>query len=123
MLCRKIGTPKQISSRRDMFDISELLENQVRKGSGDNQITGSEHNVMMWSLIFRVILGHTQVSALQQGKTFLNLCDSFESSPAGSNQIKVIIRERLPRHVNRSRKDASSPYTKHSKRKSNIFNA
>lgn len=54
-----------------------------------------------------MILGHTQVSALQQGKTLLNLCDSFESSPAGSNQIKVLIRERLPWHVNRSRKDAS----------------
>lgn len=67
-----------------MFDISELLENQVRKGSGDNQMTarnrregfwldGSDHNVIMWSLIFRVFLGLTQVSALQQGKTFIYL--------------------------------------------------
>nr|XP_034322924.1 uncharacterized protein LOC117688743 [Crassostrea gigas] len=89
-MCRKIGTPQQVASRRDIVDIRELLGNQrdVRRSmwSGSMRegfrLHDSDLDTMFWHTNYRVIWEFSQSEYYNIHRQILILCDSSES-PAG----------------------------------------
>eukprot|EP00105_Crassostrea_gigas_P027609 XP_011448995.1 PREDICTED: uncharacterized protein LOC105343365 [Crassostrea gigas] len=89
-MCHKIGTPQQVTARRDIVDIEELLENQHGVGrimwSGSMRegfrFHDSDMDTMIWSTNIRVIWDFSQSEFYNTHRQVLILCDSSES-PAG----------------------------------------
>ena len=91
-LCLKIGTPQQIAIRRDVVDITELLEHkvpktcqQVRMKSGSDRegfrLDGSDVDIMYWINDHLVFWNLSQAMLYNTHRHKLILCDSSESPP------------------------------------------
>nr|XP_034326915.1 uncharacterized protein LOC117689505 [Crassostrea gigas]XP_034326916.1 uncharacterized protein LOC117689505 [Crassostrea gigas] len=89
-MCIKIGTPQQVASRRDIWDIRELLRNQhgversMRSGSRREgfRFHDSDVDTMYWQTNHRVIWDFSQSEYYNIQRQVMILCDSSES-PAG----------------------------------------
>nr|XP_011448995.2 uncharacterized protein LOC105343365 [Crassostrea gigas] len=91
-MCRGIGTPQEVASRRDIVDIRELLSNQLdRVGwrlmtSGSRRegfrLNGSDIDTMIWPTNIQVIWDFSQSEFYNTHRQTLILCDNSES-PAG----------------------------------------
>ncbi|XP_052699192.1 uncharacterized protein LOC128176718 [Crassostrea angulata] len=89
-MCIKIGTPQQVTARRDIVDMVELLGNQ--RGEGRSMDSGSDRegfrlhdsdiDTMFWPTNYRVIWDFSQSEYYNIHTRTLILCDSSES-PAG----------------------------------------
>ena len=91
-LCLKIGTPQQVSIRRDLVDITELLEHKVARTdeyvamtSGSDRegfrLEGSDVDSMHWPNNHRVLWDFSQATMYNTQRHSLILCDSSESPP------------------------------------------
>lgn len=91
-LCLKIGTSKQVASRRDMMDISEKLEHNVLLYNQPKQmisgsmrdgfrLDGTDIDIMFWPGNHRVIWDFSQFQFYNTQEVVLILCDNFESPP------------------------------------------
>lgn len=91
-MCLEIGTPEQVTSRRDIVDIEVFLKNQVRKCDGFQRMdSGSERegfrlqesdiDIMFWPLDYRVIWEFSQSKYFNVNKQFLFLADCSKSPP------------------------------------------
>ncbi|XP_052702565.1 uncharacterized protein LOC128179105 [Crassostrea angulata] len=89
-MCIKIGTPQQVASRRDIWDIRELLRNQhgvqrsMRSGSRREgfRLPDSDVDTMYWQTNHRVIWDFSQSEFYNIHRQAMILCDNSES-PAG----------------------------------------
>ena len=91
-LCLKIGTPQQVSFRRETADVKEFFENQItridhsvtRKGGSQRegfQLEDSDEDYLIWSDDQRVFWDFPQMIGYSIRRTALILCDSSESPP------------------------------------------
>ncbi|XP_065944011.1 uncharacterized protein [Magallana gigas] len=88
-MCHKIGTPQQVTARRDIVDIMDLLDNQnnlvksMRTGSDREgfRLRGSDMDTMYWHTDHRVIWDFSQSEFYNTHRQILILCDSSESPP------------------------------------------
>ena len=91
-LCLKIGTPQQVAIRRDVVDITELLEHKVarteeyvtmRSGSDREgfRLEGSDVDYMYWPNDHRVLWDFSQATMYNTQRHALILCDISESPP------------------------------------------
>ena len=91
-LCCKIGTPQQVAIRRDVVDITEILEQtvtgteqDVRMVSGSRRegfrLEGSDVDAMFWLNDHRVLWDFSQAQFYNTHRQKLILCDSSESPP------------------------------------------
>nr|XP_022308596.1 uncharacterized protein LOC111114542 [Crassostrea virginica] len=91
-LCLKIGTPQQVAIRRDVPDITELLEHKVARTdeyvtmtSGSHRegfrIQGSDVDFMYWPYNHRVLWDFSQAVLYNTHRHRLILCDISESPP------------------------------------------
>ncbi|XP_062575215.1 uncharacterized protein LOC134237139 [Saccostrea cucullata] len=90
-LCQDIGTSKVIDAKRDLMDISEVLQNQalgngdVFMGSGSNRegfrLQGSDVDSMFWPDNHRVIWDLSQSFSYKIQRKTLILSDSSDSPP------------------------------------------
>ncbi|XP_052696821.1 uncharacterized protein LOC128175327 [Crassostrea angulata] len=88
-MCHAIGTPQQVTSRRDIADMSELLRNKnelvrfMRSGSHREgfRLHDSDVDTMFWPTNHRVIWEFSQTEFYNIHRQRLILCDSSESPP------------------------------------------
>ncbi|XP_052708195.1 uncharacterized protein LOC128183280 [Crassostrea angulata] len=91
-ICLKIGTPQQVTYRRDIQDIADMLNNnEMLKTpitlmiSGSNRegfrMSGSDMDIMLWLNNHRVIWDFSQCQFYNTQEHALILCDSSESPP------------------------------------------
>nr|XP_034322928.1 uncharacterized protein LOC117688747 [Crassostrea gigas] len=89
-MCHKIGTPQQVTARRDIADILELLVNQpndlMREMLSGSKREGlrfldSDRDTMYWLPNHRVIWDFSQSEFYNIHRQALILCDSSESPP------------------------------------------
>ncbi|XP_062571137.1 uncharacterized protein LOC134233162 [Saccostrea cucullata] len=90
-LCHKLGTLQLVAMRRDVLDISEMVENQVRSNgfstmfSGSQRegfrLKGSDFDEMFWLNNHRVIWDFSQSQYYNTHRQTLILCDSSDSPP------------------------------------------
>ena len=91
-LCLKIGTPQQVTIRRDVVDTTELLDHKatqteelVRMQSGSRRegfrFEGSDMDIMFWPNNHRVFWNFSQIQLINILRQVLILCDSTESPP------------------------------------------
>ncbi|XP_034333413.2 uncharacterized protein [Magallana gigas] len=91
-MCLKIGTPQQVTYRRDIVDIMEMLRNNqmlnnettvVLSGSHREgfRLSGSDMDHMHWPNDHRVIWDFSQCQFYNTQEHALILCDSSESPP------------------------------------------
>ncbi|XP_078326387.1 uncharacterized protein LOC144622921 [Crassostrea virginica] len=92
-LCLKVGTSQQVAIRRDVEDITELLQNKVT-GTCDNihiilsgsrregfRFKDSDHDFMLWSTDHPVLWDLSQAQFYNTHRDKLILCYSSESPP------------------------------------------
>ncbi|XP_052699877.1 uncharacterized protein LOC128177263 [Crassostrea angulata] len=88
-MCNKIGTPRQVTSRRDIKDMIEFLDNRyelvILSLSGSMKegfrLRGSDVDYMLWPTNHRVIWDFSQSEFYNIHRQTLILCDSSESPP------------------------------------------
>ncbi|XP_062572652.1 uncharacterized protein LOC134234592 [Saccostrea cucullata] len=91
-LCRKVGTSQVVAMRRDVMDISEIVENQVTKSDEDSvMVSGSQRegfrlessdvDFMFWPNNHRVIWDLSQSQYYNTRRQTLILCDCSNSPP------------------------------------------
>eukprot|EP00105_Crassostrea_gigas_P003596 XP_011416501.2 PREDICTED: uncharacterized protein LOC105320313 isoform X1 [Crassostrea gigas] len=91
-MCLKMGTPKQVASRRDIVDLREMLEyNKMMKETSTAMLSGSKRegfrshesdsDTMIWLNDHRVIWDFSQVQFYNTQEDAVILCDSSESPP------------------------------------------
>eukprot|EP00105_Crassostrea_gigas_P027569 XP_011448944.1 PREDICTED: uncharacterized protein LOC105343323 [Crassostrea gigas] len=91
-MCLKIGTPQQVTARRDIVDIVEMLKyNEMINRpftimlSGSRRegfrLSGSDLDYMSWPNNHRVIWDFSQVQFYSTQEHAMILCDSSESPP------------------------------------------
>nr|XP_022340884.1 uncharacterized protein LOC111135261 [Crassostrea virginica]XP_022340885.1 uncharacterized protein LOC111135261 [Crassostrea virginica] len=91
-LCLKIGTPQQVSFRRETADVKESFENQIpridhsvtRKGGSQRegfQLDDSDVDYLIWSDDQQVFWDYSQMIGKNILTNALILCDSSESPP------------------------------------------
>ncbi|XP_011415117.2 uncharacterized protein [Magallana gigas] len=91
-MCLKIGTPQEVTYRRDIRDIVEMLRNNEMLNkpftvmlSGSQRegfrLSGSDRDVMYWPNNHRVIWDFSQCQFYNTQEHALILCDSSESPP------------------------------------------
>ncbi|XP_078321827.1 uncharacterized protein LOC111111556 [Crassostrea virginica] len=91
-LCLKIGTPQQVTIRRDVVDTTELLEQKITRTnetvkmlSGSRRegfrFEGSDIDIMFWPKTHRVFWNFSQIQLINILRQVLILCDSTESPP------------------------------------------
>ena len=91
-LCLKIGTPQQVAIRRDVVDITELLEHKITRTdefvmmqSGSRRegfrFEDSDIDVMLWPKNHIVLWDFSQATLYNTHRYRLILCDSSESPP------------------------------------------
>ncbi|XP_062572653.1 uncharacterized protein LOC134234594 [Saccostrea cucullata] len=91
-LCRKVGTSQLVAMRRDVMDIREMVDNQVRSSddhssmkSGSERegfrLEGSDHDFMYWPNDHRVIWELSQSQYYNTHRQTLVLCDCSNSPP------------------------------------------
>ncbi|XP_062583312.1 uncharacterized protein LOC134245065 [Saccostrea cucullata] len=91
-LCDKLGTSQQVAIRRDVVDISEVVENQVttidqvsRMMSGSQRegfrLEGSDIDVMYWPNNHRVIWNLSQSQYYNTHRQTMIFCDCSDSPP------------------------------------------
>nr|XP_022324011.1 uncharacterized protein LOC111124946 [Crassostrea virginica] len=89
-LCLKIGTPQQVTIRRDVEDIRELLDQKATK-TNQQMLSGSlregfrfpdsDQDTVIWRNDHPVLWNFSQASLYNTRRHSLILCDSTESSP------------------------------------------
>ncbi|XP_078337375.1 uncharacterized protein LOC144626671 [Crassostrea virginica] len=87
-LCFKIGTPQQVAIRRDVWDISEILEHKAARhcmASGSRRegfrFKDSDVDIMLWENNYRVLWDFSQATLYNTRRYSLILCDSSQSPP------------------------------------------
>nr|XP_034304005.1 uncharacterized protein LOC105327925 [Crassostrea gigas] len=91
-LCEIVGTSQQVAIRREIWDISEMLERQVKSNRGimgmlsgsrreGFRLKGSDIDTMFWFNNHRVIMDISQSGYYKSDNTTLILSDSSESPP------------------------------------------
>ena len=91
-LCLKIGTSQQVTWRRNIVDVRELLSNKVARTdntvkmlSGSRRegfrLEGSDWDYMLWPIDHRVLCEHSQAVFYNTQRHYLILSDTSESPP------------------------------------------
>ena len=91
-LCLKIGTPQQVAIRRDVVDVTELLDHKVArtdeyfimKSGSDREgfrFEGSDMDFMCWPNDHRVLWDSSQATMYNTQRQILIFCDRSESPP------------------------------------------
>ncbi|XP_062616420.1 uncharacterized protein LOC134278107 [Saccostrea cucullata] len=94
-LCRKVGTSQLLAMRRDVMDISEMIDNLVKPSdwrqmveSGSQRegfrLEGSDTDMMYWPNNHRVIWELSQSRYYNTHRKTLILCDCSDSPPGFS---------------------------------------
>ncbi|XP_062611212.1 uncharacterized protein LOC134273061 [Saccostrea cucullata] len=99
-LCHKVGTSQLVAMRRDVEDITEILNNEV---SGDScskmtsgshregfRLNGSDKDMMFWQKDERVIWDISQTRYYNMHRNTLFLCNCSDSPP-GFSLLQFII--------------------------------
>ncbi|XP_062600458.1 uncharacterized protein LOC134262085, partial [Saccostrea cucullata] len=91
-LCRKMGTSQLVAMRRDLMDIWEMVENQVRTSDEESvmvsgsqreglRLEGSDLDIMHWPNNHHVIWELSQSQYYNTNRQTLILCDCSDSPP------------------------------------------
>ncbi|XP_062577134.1 uncharacterized protein LOC134239007 [Saccostrea cucullata] len=91
-LCRKVGTSQLVAMRRDVVDISEMVNNQVNQINGRRmmksgsqregfRLEGSDTDMMYWPNDHRVIWELSQSQYYNTERKTLIICDCSDSPP------------------------------------------
>ncbi|XP_062615276.1 uncharacterized protein LOC134277016 [Saccostrea cucullata] len=90
-LCRKVGTSQQVAMRRDLMDVSGMIQNQIISGEFSMMLSGSRRegfrlkesdmDIMIWPNNHRVIWELSQSQYYNTNRQTLILCDRSDSPP------------------------------------------
>ncbi|XP_062580848.1 uncharacterized protein LOC134242743 [Saccostrea cucullata] len=109
-LCREVGTPTEVTIRRDVMDIVETFRNRKSSVDGDYAILsgsrregfrleGSDVDFMYSDNRFIVVWDLDQAQVHELGKRTLLLCDRSESPP-GYTLLQVILSRGMTAELN-----------------------
>ncbi|XP_062569863.1 uncharacterized protein LOC134231929 isoform X1 [Saccostrea cucullata] len=111
-LCDKLGTSQVVAMRRDVMDISDMVETRLGRTSGENSVKmsgshkegfrleGSDIDMMLWLNGHHVIWELSQSQYYNTQRQTLILCDCSESPPGYT--LLYLLSPSMDRHVQRA---------------------